>query len=91
VDRIVVAAGTQARGAGRQLYRDLYAQALRDVVPVITCEFDIEPPNPASARFHAKLGFREIGTQQLYDGRKVVSLQALDVPVDDTPLADLDD
>ena len=88
VDRIVVGSDTQARGAGRQLYRDVYARASRDGVPVITCEFDIAPPNPASARFHAKLGFREIGTQQLDGGRKIVSLQALDVVAGNTPLAD---
>ncbi len=91
VDRIVVAADTQARGAGRQLYRDVYAQASRDGVPAITCEFDIAPPNPVSARFHAKLGFREIGTQQLDGGRKIVSLQALDVAAGNTPLADVID
>lgn len=79
VDRIVVAADTHARGAGTQLYRDACALALRDAVPLITCEFDIDPPNPASERFHARLGFREVGRQQLHGGKKTVSLQALDV------------
>jgi predicted GNAT superfamily acetyltransferase len=79
VDRIVVAADTHARGAGSMLYRDAIALARRDAVPIITCEFDIEPPNPASARFHASQGFREVGRQQLHGGRKTVSLQALDV------------
>jgi predicted GNAT superfamily acetyltransferase len=90
VDRIVVAGSTQARGAGSRLYRELYALALRDAVPLITCEFDVEPPNPASERFHARLGFREVGRQQLHGGRKTVSLQALDVAAGDTPLADPD-
>ncbi|WP_158881518.1 GNAT family N-acetyltransferase [Rhodanobacter sp. L36] len=79
VDRIVVAGNTQTRGAGSELYRDARALALRDGVPIIACEFDIEPPNPASARFHAKLGFREVGQQRIRDGRKVVSMQVLDV------------
>lgn len=87
VDRIVVAGTTQARGAGTRLYSDVHALALRDGVPLITCEFDIEPPNPTSARFHARLGFREVGRQQLDGGGKVVSLQALDVGAADTPLA----
>ncbi|HEY9400041.1 MAG TPA: GNAT family N-acetyltransferase, partial [Luteimonas sp.] len=52
VDRIVVAGDAQARGAGCRLYRELYALAVRDTVPWITCEFDIEPPNPVSERFH---------------------------------------
>lgn len=88
VDRIVVAGSTQARGAGSRLYRDLYAMAVRDAVPLITCEFDIEPPNPASERFHARLGFREVGRQQLHGGRKTVSLQVLDVAAGSTPLGD---
>lgn len=90
VDRIVVAGNTQARGAGRRLYRELYALAVRDTVPWITCEFDIEPPNPVSERFHARLGFREVGRQPLYGGRKTVSLQALDIAAGDAPLAGLD-
>jgi predicted GNAT superfamily acetyltransferase len=88
VDRIVVAADTHERGAGTQLYRDAYALASRDQVPFMTCEFDVEPPNPASERFHARLGFREVGRQQLHGGRKTVSLQALDVAAGNTPLGD---
>lgn len=78
IDRIVVAAGAHGRGLGERLYRDAFAQASADGVPVLTCEFDIAPPNPASARFHARLGFREVGRQALGAG-KSVSLQALDV------------
>ena len=47
-------------------------------MPLITCEFDIDPPNPVSAHFHARQGFREIGRRQL-DGGKTVSMQILDV------------
>ncbi|MBQ4854810.1 GNAT family N-acetyltransferase [Rhodanobacter sp. B2A1Ga4] len=90
VDRIVVADDAQARGAGGRLYRELYALAVRETVPLLTCEFDIEPPNPASARFHARLGFREVGRQSLHGGSKTVSLQALDVAAGDTPLAAID-
>jgi Predicted acetyltransferase, GNAT superfamily len=79
VDRIVVAGSTQARGAGSRLYGDACALASRDAVPLITCEFDIEPPNPASQRFHARLGFREVGQRQLDGGNKIVSMQALDL------------
>ncbi|MFC5526812.1 GNAT family N-acetyltransferase [Rhodanobacter ginsengisoli] len=85
VDRIVVAA--DAHGAGTRLYRDAFAFARRSAVPVIACEFDIQPPNPASERFHARLGFREVGQQPLYGGSKVVSLQLLDVAAGESPLA----
>jgi Predicted acetyltransferase, GNAT superfamily len=90
VDRVVVAGDAQAHGAGSRLYRDVYARASRDGVPLITCEFDIEPPNPASQRFHARLGFREIGRRQLDHGSKTVSLQALDVAAGDTPPGKID-
>ncbi|MEO9078022.1 MAG: GNAT family N-acetyltransferase [Rhodanobacter sp.] len=78
VDRIVVAGGRQAQGTGSRLYSDARALASGTAVPFITCEFDVEPSNPASARFHAKQGFREVGRRQL-DGGKVVSMQVLDV------------
>lgn len=90
VDRIVVAADTHAHGAGTRLYRDACALAARDAVPIIACEFDVEPPNPASERFHARLGFREVGRQQLHGGRKTVSLQVLDVAADSTPPGNID-
>ena len=44
-------------------------------VPVVVCEFDLEPPNPSSRAFHARFGFREVGTQ-VANG-KTVSLQEL--------------
>ena len=30
--------------------------------PVVVCEFDVDPPNPASRAFHERFGFREVGT-----------------------------
>ncbi|MEP7187484.1 MAG: GNAT family N-acetyltransferase [Rhodanobacter sp.] len=78
VDRIVVADGGQAQGAGSRLYRDVCERALDDAVPFITCEFDIDPPNPASVRFHARQGFHEVAQRALEIG-KTVSMQVLDV------------
>lgn len=78
VDRIVVAASAQVGGVGRRLYADVLALARREGVPLITCEYDVVPPNPASERFHARLGFREVA-RQLLPGGKQVSLQAWDV------------
>ena len=74
VDRVVVAQSHQGRGLGRLLYDDLFAFARAAGVPCITCEFDIEPPNEASRRFHARYGFEEVGTQALPKGKRV-SLQ----------------
>jgi len=75
VDRIVVAAAHRGSGFGATLYDDIAAFAARTGVPWLTCEFDIEPPNPASMRFHERMGFGEVGTQTIGDGKKRVSLQ----------------
>lgn len=75
IDRIVVAPTHRGGGLGAMLYDDIEAFAAASGAPWLTCEFDIEPPNPASMRFHARMGFREVGTQAI-GGRKRVSLQA---------------
>jgi predicted GNAT superfamily acetyltransferase len=80
IDRIVVAPDARARGAGSALYEHAFAHAARAAVPMLACEFDIQPANPASARFHARFGFREVGRQSVAGGSKRVSLQAADVP-----------
>jgi uncharacterized protein len=73
VDRVVVAETHQAAGLGSLLYTDFFAFAREHGVPIVTCEYDVEPPNEVSRKFHARFGFEEIGTQW-YDG-KCVSLQ----------------
>ncbi|MGO4551011.1 GNAT family N-acetyltransferase [Lysobacter sp. 2RAF19] len=74
VDRVVVAQAHQGRGFGARLYEDLFAFARQAHVSSVTCEFDIDPPNEASRRFHARYGFDEVGTQTLPGGKRV-SLQ----------------
>ncbi|BCT92172.1 GNAT family acetyltransferase [Lysobacter helvus] len=74
VDRVVVSSACQGRGFGALLYADLFAFARDAGVPRVTCEFDVEPPNEASRRFHARHGFVEVGTQALPGGKRV-SLQ----------------
>ena len=75
VDRVVVSRDAHGGGAGSILYRHLFEHACRHGIPVVACEFDVEPPNPASERFHAKFGFVEVGRQSVAGGRKTVSLQ----------------
>lgn len=79
VDRVVVAPGWRRQGLGRRLYADAFEHARALGLRRVACEFDIEPPNPASARFHAVLDFHEAGTQRVADGRKAVSLQWVEV------------
>jgi predicted GNAT superfamily acetyltransferase len=75
VDRVVVDSAFRGEGLGRRLYEEVFALARRHDVPAVTGEFDLDPPNPASARFHARQGFVEVGRQVLANG-KTVSLQA---------------
>jgi hypothetical protein len=75
VDRVVVAVAAQGKRLGAALYDDLFAFAREKKIPVVTCEFYIQPLNEVSSRFHARFGFREVGTQWVADGKKQVSLQ----------------
>lgn len=78
IDRVVVDARFAGRGLGSRLYTDLFHFACARGTTTITCEYNIEPPNPASRAFHDKFGFREVGTQWVAGGTKQVSLQAAD-------------
>jgi uncharacterized protein len=81
IDRVVVGSGLQGQGAGTALYEHVFAQARAAAVPWITCEIDCEPPNPASGRFHARLGFAEIGRQPVPGGKQVSLQVAAATPV----------
>ena len=76
VDRIVVDAGFSGRGLGKKLYGDLFEFARSQRVAMVTCEYNIEPRNPASQIFHDKFDFRQLGTHWVAHGTKRVSLQA---------------
>ncbi len=75
VDRIVVASNLAGGGIGAFMYRHLFDHARSLGVNRITCEYNIEPPNPASRAFHDRFGFTELGTQWVGNGSKCVSLQ----------------
>lgn len=81
VDRIVVDAAHAGKGIGARLYRQLFEQARASGVAQIACEYNLEPPNPASQAFHARFGFVGVGRQQVAGGSKTVSLQLAAVPV----------
>lgn len=78
VDRIAVSAERHGRALGSALYNDLFAFARETGVSRVTCEFYTSPPNEVSRAFHARFGFREVGTQHVY-GEKIVSLQVADL------------
>jgi len=81
VDRIVVDAEFAGLKIGRRLYEDLFDCARLHGIQAITCEYNIDPPNPASQKFHDKFGFKEVGRQWVAKGTKQVSLQAAVVSV----------
>jgi predicted GNAT superfamily acetyltransferase len=75
VDRIVVRSPFRGRKIGSELYEDLFSFAQSQGISTIACEYNIDPPNPASCAFHNKFGFKQLGTQWVAGGRKQVSLQ----------------
>lgn len=76
VDRVVVSSEFRGKRLGSLLYEDLFRHARGLAIPLITCEYNIDPPNEASRLFHDRFGFREQGTQWVANGTKQVSLQA---------------
>jgi uncharacterized protein len=75
IDRVVVSLDHQGKRLGRALYDDLFVFARQANVPRVVCEYDVDPPNEASRRFHEHYGFREVGAQSVAGGKKRVSLQ----------------
>lgn len=75
VDRIVVGSDFAGLKIGSRLYDDLFSYARSQGIKAITCEYNVQPPNPASQRFHDKFGFQELGRQWVANGTKLVSLQ----------------
>jgi predicted GNAT superfamily acetyltransferase len=76
VDRIVVADDAQNTGVGRALYAAVFADARARGIAEIACEVNVDPPNPGSMRFHARLGFAEVGRQSTKGGTITVAMLA---------------
>jgi hypothetical protein len=45
----------------------------------MTCEYNLQPQNEISRKFHQRYGFIEVGTQETENGKKTVSLQIKEV------------
>jgi predicted GNAT superfamily acetyltransferase len=71
IDRVVTAEAARGRGLARALYCELFDKARAAGRTVIGCEVNLDPPNPGSDAFHAKLGFVEVGRQTLVSGKTV--------------------
>ena len=79
VDRIVVATAAHRRGVGRRLYDAVFDHAREHGATTVTCEVNVEPPNPVSTAFHSSLGFVEVGRQSNYDGAVTVAFMTAPV------------
>lgn len=76
VDRIVVAASQRGRGLGPVLYDAVFDEARRRGAGEVTCEVNLDPPNPGSLAFHSRIGFRQLGSQPTKGGTVTVALLA---------------
>ena len=75
VDRVVVSSSSRGQRLGSLLYEDVFRYASSNAIPLVTCEYNLVPPNEPSRLFHDKFGFKEEGTQWVANGTKQVSLQ----------------
>ena len=76
VDRVVVAPPAHGRGLGQALYAATAHHAVGLGLTEVTCEVNLDPPNPASLAFHRRLGFVQVGTQRTSGGTVEVALLA---------------
>ena len=80
IDRIVVKDGFRAQGLGTILYEDLFAWAINQKIRNIVCEYNVEPLNEASRKFHSALGFQEVSLEMVGQAKRVsMQLKVLSV------------
>ena len=72
VDRIVIAQSHQGQGLAGRLYEELFHRTGKAGITRVVCEVNVDPPNPKSDAFHAKMGFCEAGHALLTDRAKTV-------------------
>ncbi len=79
IDRVVVSVKMHRKGLGNILYDLVLNHAKSTSVPYVAAEIDIKPPNPVSLSFHERFGFKEVGKQTIGGGKKIVSLQVVNL------------
>lgn len=71
VDRIVIAESFRGKMFGTTLYQYLFEKSDQ---AIITCEVNLEPPNPQSMVFHKGLGFNQVAEIRTEKGKKSVAM-----------------
>lgn len=74
IDQVAVAVWARRAGLGRAFYAHAARAARERALTRLTCGVNLRPPNPESLRFHAAVGFREVGRLETREGC-LVSLQ----------------
>ena len=78
IDRIAVKDEFRGKGIGKSLYVDLEKSVMKDIKR-IACEFNINPPNLVSKKFHEGLAYKRVGTQLTENEAKEVSLMIKEI------------
>ncbi len=71
IDRVAVSEWARRRGVADALYDDF--NRTQSPVPRMTCEVNTRPANEGSMKFHQRLGFRQVGSQEAEGGAKEVA------------------
>jgi uncharacterized protein len=79
IDRIVIGLAYRKLKLATALYSALLESARCEGKRHLTCEYNLTPLNAASARFHERFGFREVGCQNTVVGAKRVAMQLMDI------------
>ena len=74
IDRVCVSPVFRRDGVASTLYAGAEAFAHQSDIPLLVCEINLRPENPASSAFHDRQGFQSVGTQRTENGTKLVSL-----------------
>jgi predicted GNAT superfamily acetyltransferase len=75
LDRVVVDAPHRSQRHGEALYREVERRIIAEgKTTLFACEVNLRPRNDGSLRFHARLGFEQVGEQESKPGLVVAML-----------------
>ncbi|HEY7797738.1 MAG TPA: GNAT family N-acetyltransferase [Hyphomonadaceae bacterium] len=75
IDRIAVSEAAKGKGLGRAFYDEAARIAAKNGDQRLTCEVNVEPPNPQSMAFHERVGFRRLLSRPSRSGKVVAMLE----------------